>query len=312
MIYINEVFPIHEGYFPFEMPDWQPQIDYNNAVVIALSLLGVILFPFIYALGYNLRGHVKLFDWTCFGLGITLILLEIYKQITYAKIFGYMGTLDYYWKILPLQLCSIHMFILPLIPFLKGRTKQSSLIFCAVYGFIGGIAILGFKAGLKQVLWGFQMEDGTCFGDWGMLVHTLLRHGILINMGAFIFGYLRLGDFKFTRLIELAVESWTVCVFWACVAQGFNIFIPLFLGVNNPWVANMNLWNFTIMYSHGFPVIGPLFNIKPLWLFGSIGTAIYVVCLLLANIVVQSGLWLFIRIMHRFQGVAIYTRDTNL
>jgi hypothetical protein len=313
---MNFVWAVDKGFFPFVFPEGIQQLDVNNIVVVSLVTLSFVAFPFIYTLFYNLRGRQRPFNITIFTLGIVLILLEIFKQITYAKIYGTIGTLNYMWSILPLQLCSVHMFLCPLIPFLKGKVKQSVMVFVGLYAFIGGIAVLGFQAGLKIVLWGFFMEDGTVFGDWGMVVHTLLWHGILINLGAIIFGYLRLGDYSFSQIKITTLDSWLLCMLFLLIAQGVNLLIPLF--VPGPYSKTINMWNISLFQRSSMPVFGKLWDLllipmgdtglsfRPL---GIVGTAIYAVLLYLGNFVVQTGIKLISKTVHKFQHVAVYTND---
>src|SRR5574344_414347 len=313
---MNLVWVVHKVFFPFEFPEGVQQLDVNNIVVVSLVTLSFLAFPLIYTLFYNLRGKQKIFDITIFSLGILLILLEIFKQITYAKIYGTLGTFNYMWGILPLQLCSLHMFLCPLVPFLKGKVKQSILIFIGLYAFIGGIAVLGFQAGLKVVLWGFFMEDGTVFGDWGMVVHTLLWHGILINLGAIIFGYLRLGDYSFSQIKMTTLDSWLICMLFLLIAQGVNVLIPLL--ISGPYSKNINMWNISFLQSSSMPVFGKLWDLWKIPIgdtglafrpFGILGTAIYAVLLYLGNLVVQTAIKLISKLVHKFQHVAVYTND---
>ena len=132
------------------------------------------------------------------------------------------------WGILPLQLCSLHMFLCPLVPFLKEKLNIYSYFYWFIC-FYGGNSCFRVQAGLKVVLWGFFMEDGTVFVYCLMVVHTLLWHGILINLGAIIFGYLRLGDYSFSQIKMTTLDSWLICMLFLLIAQGVNVLIPLLI-----------------------------------------------------------------------------------
>jgi VanZ family protein len=306
------MYAINEGYFPFELPAGQTRVALNETIVISLVFLAFILLPFTYSLSFKLRKRERLFNVIIFFIGITLILLEIFKQMTYAKIYDYQKFGDYLRKIFPFQLCSLHMYLCPLAPFTKGKFRQTLLIFIGVYAFIGGIAVLGFSAGLNSVLWGFEREDGTRFGDYGMVVHTLLWHGILIQLGAFIFGFFHLGDAPYRKVVRLIFSSWGMCVFFGIIAEALNLFVPLAYGVDNKWVVGMNMWNVSRYYPVSMPVIGLFFDMDPWWLGGIIGFSAYMIVLLLGDFVVQTGLYYLIKTIRKYSNVVLYTRDTPL
>ena len=305
------------GYFPFSMPQGQYRLDVNNVLVVSLVLFAFILMPFTYYIAFKLRKREKIFNIVMISIGIVLIGLEIYKQITYAKIYGYIGKPEYYWKVFPFQLCSVFMYLCPIIPLLKGKLKQAVMIFVGVYAFIGGVCVLGFDAGLNSVLWGFEMQDGTWFGDWGMVVHTLLWHAILINLGSFVFGYFRLGDIPYRGVIKLVISSWVICLCLGVVAEILNTAVPLIYGLDNPQVVGMNMRNVSLFYPVAMPILNVIFELGPSVggyhiLGGLLGFSCFMVVLFLGNLLVQTCLYFGIKLARRYRNVVLYTRDVDI
>lgn len=311
--------PVDYGFFPFELPEGQTAIEINNFVILGCVFLAFVLMPFTYCLGYNLRKKQKTFNIVTASIGIFLILFEIYKQITYAKIFGYLGKAQYLWRIIPLQICSLHMYILPICPFIKNeKVKNSLLCFSGIYSFIGGVAVIGTSAGLHSVLFGWQMANGTTFGDWGMVAHTIIWHAILINLGTFICGYFRLGDVRsYSKIFKLTGYSYIPLLIFGIIAEFVNIFVPLIYGLDNPQVQGLNLWNVTPYYGANLPFISFIADLGPTIggyhvLGGILLFFVYLILLYLANLVVLSILYFIFKFRNRVQKVVVSTSDIDI
>jgi len=306
--------PIDTGFFPFYYESEEiHRLSASSLPVLTIMTIGFIIFPFIYYLFYKNRKNQKLYDRTMFGIGIFLLLFEGFKQLTYAKMFHYLPGQEnfghYYLNVLPLQLCSMHMFLCPLIPFLKGRAKQDVSMFIGLYAFIGGIAVL--LGGLDLVLGGFQNQDGIWFGDWGLVVHTLVWHVILMNLGAIVFGYYHLGSLKVKESIRLIRVPWIICMVFMVVSQFLNVLLPYCLNFNK-WVEGFNLWNFSWIYGFNLPVLKEFCRTDPAWIGGIIGTILYGGLLYLGALVVLLVIITFKNIMMRFKGVNQIVKDVKI
>lgn len=306
--------PVDTGFFPFEYLNEEiHKLSASDGPVFLMILFGFILFPFVYRLGYKLRYKRKTFEYILFGIGIFLFLFEIFKQITYAKMYHYLPSQEnfghYYWKILPLQLCSMHIYLAPLIPFIKNnKIKQDITLFIGLYAFIGGIAVL--VGGLDLVLGGFQLSDGRWFGDWGLVVHTIVWHVILMNLGALVFGYYRIGDLKPHHIKTIVIRPWLICFAMLLVVQVLNVIIPKLLNYNE-WVEGFNLWNVGWTYGFQLPILSKVFVTEPIWIGGVISTFIYGFALLLGAYLVLFVIIFIRNLSSKLNKVVVYTKDTT-
>ncbi len=308
MVLIN---PIDYGFFPFFYENEEiHRLSISSLPVFMIILVGFLFFPFIYYLAYKNRRKEKFFDWTMFSIGIFLIVFEIMKQITYAKMFGYLiGGVNegkYWWNILPLQLCSMHIYLCPLIPFLKGKHKQNVAMFIGLYAFIGGITVL--LGGLGFVLGGFQLENGQWFGDWFLVIHTLVWHIILIDLGALVFGYYHLDCLKLRDLFKIIRVPWIICISLMIFSQALNIILPYILNYD-PWVMSLNLWNFSWITGFNLPILKEFCRTSPAWIGGVIGTILYGVALYISAVILLLVIIGGKHIIAKFKGVNYYTKD---
>ncbi|MDR1183967.1 MAG: YwaF family protein, partial [Coriobacteriales bacterium] len=123
-------------------------------------------------LAYLLRGmserrHAVLLT----SLGILLIISEVYKQLFWRYAIGYT---EYPWIILPFHLCSMPLYILPIVAWLpKGRVRE------ALYAFLASFCLAG---GLISVL----VDGGLLRDYWAMTVHSLTWHVLLVFVGLYL------------------------------------------------------------------------------------------------------------------------------
>lgn len=303
--------PINPGFLPFTFPsDEVHRLASSNLLVIVLLIIGFLFMPFVYYLGLRLRKREKIFDRLMFGIGATLCILEILKQITYAKMYDYLpggsNVGHYYWPVFPFQLCSLHMFFCLLIPFFKGRVKQNFNLFIGLYAFIGGFAVL--IGGLGMVLAGFELQSGEWVGDWFLAFHTLIWHVILMNLGALVFGYYRLASLNFRYITKVIKYPWIMCTVFLLIAQFLNVFVPLLSG-NDVWVENFNMWNISRIYSYNLPFIKLFLTTDPAWIGGVIGTVVYALMLYAGAYVVIAFMIGIKYIIDKISRINIYTQD---
>ncbi|MCL2814678.1 MAG: YwaF family protein [Oscillospiraceae bacterium] len=106
-----------------------------------------------------------------FVIGICLFVSEIYKQLFWYYAIGYD---EYPWIRLPFHLCSVPMYLLPVLPFLKnGKVKTALYDFLGTYCFAGGLISVVADGGLLREY-------------WMMTVHCLTWHLILVFVGLYL------------------------------------------------------------------------------------------------------------------------------
>ena len=113
------------------------------------------------------RGEKRMF----FIIGICLFVSEIYKQLFWYYAIGYD---EYPWIRLPFHLCSVPMYLLIVLPFLKnGKVKTALYDFLGTYCFAGGLISVVVDGGLLREY-------------WTMTVHCLTWHLILVFVGLYL------------------------------------------------------------------------------------------------------------------------------
>jgi hypothetical protein len=115
-------------------------------------------------------------DYTIFKAGVLLLTIEIYKQIVTLHAFT-----NYNWEGFPYQFCSVPIYVLLLLPFIKeGKVKD------ALYYFLG---IFALSAGL-----GVMFVIGNVYSDSvAMCVHTMIWHGTMVIIGIYAVVYKNMG-----------------------------------------------------------------------------------------------------------------------
>jgi len=105
------------------------------------------------------------------GMGIFLILTEVYKQLFY---YYYIGNQAYQWWIFPFQLCSIPMYLCVIAPWVKSRKIQQALYdFMLVYNLLG-------------VLMAFIEPSGIIHEYLTLTLHAFIWHMTLIFIGFYL------------------------------------------------------------------------------------------------------------------------------
>lgn len=178
--------------------------------------------------------------------GIFLILSEIYKQLFYYYVVGH-G--NYQWWIFPFQMCSVPMYMLVVVPFLKeGKVKRSLYSFMATYNMFGGMASL-------------IEPSGLCHEYWTLTLHAFIWHIMLVFIGL----YLTISNRANNNLKDFvyALVSFGACAGLAEILniifkkQGINMFyispfqtspIIVFTQINQKygWLVNCILYLFAL------------------------------------------------------------------
>ena len=115
----------------------------------------------------SVRGEKIMF----FTIGICLFISEIYKQLFWYYAIGYD---EYPWIRLPFHLCSIPMYLLPVLPFINsGKVKTALYNFLGTYCFAGGFISVIADGGLLREY-------------WAMTIHCLNWHLTLIFIGLYL------------------------------------------------------------------------------------------------------------------------------
>ncbi len=110
---------------------------------------------------------VRLWNRFFFVTGMILLGSEAGKQLllTFS-----VGKGHYLWWYFPFQLCSIPMYLLPLLPFLKGEKRRCVLAFLSTFTLLGAMAV-------------FLDTSGMHYALSILTVHSYLWHVVLILSG---------------------------------------------------------------------------------------------------------------------------------
>ena len=99
-----------------------------------------------------------------FGIGVFMVLGEIWKQyFSYIYVCGRQISLWYF----PWQLCSISMYLGVLLPLIKGRARETCLIFLGTYSLLAALMALAVPADMLRI----QILLAS---------HGFLYHGLMI------------------------------------------------------------------------------------------------------------------------------------
>lgn len=105
------------------------------------------------------------------GVGIFLIVCEVYKQLFY---YYYIGERSYQWWIFPFQLCSVPMYLCVIAPLLKpGKVQQGMYHFMMTFNLLGGFM-------------GLVEPSGLSHEYWTLTLHAFIWHTMLIFIGVYL------------------------------------------------------------------------------------------------------------------------------
>lgn len=163
-----------------------------HILFFVLSIAAAILLCVLYKKGYirNVRRVVLI-------VAITVILLEIYKQINYSFSYSDGVSFKYQWYIFPWQFCSTPMYIGLLAGLTKGKFHDAMCCFLATFAVFAGAAVM------------FYPGD-VFISTIGINIQTMVCHGSMITVGIFLY-YTNHVKAEFKTLLK-AVPVFSVCV----------------------------------------------------------------------------------------------------
>lgn len=139
------------------------------------------------------------------GIGIFLLITEVYKQLFY---FYYIGNETYQWWIFPFQLCSVPMYLCILAPLLKpGKVRTGMYNFMMIYNLLGG-----FMA--------FVEPSGLSHPYWTLTLHAFVWHMLLVFVGLYL-------AFSHRAGYTMRDYCWATATFLALcfIAFGINVLL---------------------------------------------------------------------------------------
>ena len=150
------------------------------------------------------------------GVGVFLMLTEVYKQLFYYYV---VGNHSYEWWIFPFQLCSVPMYLCVIAPLIKkGRLQSGMYHFMSTYNLLGGLMALIEPSGLLH-------EYLT------LTLHAFIWHVLLIFIGFYLIATGRyaktLADFRnatYTFLSLCVVAFCINLIFWQASEGTINMF----------------------------------------------------------------------------------------
>jgi hypothetical protein len=140
---------------------------------------------------------------TVLAVAVTVVILEIYKQINFSFSYENGITFDYQWYAFPFQFCSTPMYVGLLAGLTKkGKIHQAACAYLATYAVFAGICVM--------------LYPSTVFVETiGINIQTMVCHGSMIVIGIYLLhsGHVRT-DYKTLRK---AAVVFVACVGIACV-----------------------------------------------------------------------------------------------
>lgn len=172
---------------------------------------------------------------------IILLVFEIYKQIVYSFNFdGQNVSWVYHLHIVPLQLCSSILYMLPFVVFLKdGKIKDSFISFVASFSLFGGIAVM------------FYPND-VFIETIGVNIQTMVHHGLQVVMGVFFIVYYR----KKLNL-KFFLKGLPVFAVYVCMAMLANCVLPI---ITN---SEINMMYISPYINNSLPIVKDIYAQVP-------------------------------------------------
>lgn len=134
-----------------------------------LSIAVAILLCFLYK-----KGYIRNVSRVVLIVAITVIALEIYKQINYSFSYSDGVSFRYQWYIFPWQFCSTPMYIGLLAGLTKGKFHDYMCCFLATFAVFAGAAVM------------FYPGD-VFISTIGINIQTMVCHGSMITVGIFLY-----------------------------------------------------------------------------------------------------------------------------
>ena len=174
-----------------------------------------------------------------FSIGIFLVVCEVLKQFFYYYV---IGNGSYQWWIFPFQLCSVPMYLLLFVPFIKNKKVQGWFYnFLATYNLVGGFVSMIEQSGLSHPYWFLTM-------------HAYIWHLMLVFIGFYLVGSKRAcKSFKdlipaiivfvclcgVAQIINIIFREHHLAMFYISPFQPTPLFIFNSIEAKIGWVGNM-------------------------------------------------------------------------
>ena len=239
-------------------PKPKPYGVYHLSVLVLAAVLTLFLCAFFRDAAERTMRRIVTWVW------ILLVVLELYKQlVSCAYISGEEVTLAYAWGAFPFQLCSMPLYVLPLVAFLPdGALRRALMAFSSTFALFGGLVVL--------------INPSTVFcGSLGMNIQTMAHHVLQMSVGVYIGVFARydLGWRQFWHGTGVFLVLLSVAVYLNEVVHGyllhigstthFNMFFvspyyPGPIGFINEWHGNMPPMLFVLLYAVGLTLAAAL------------------------------------------------------
>lgn len=186
-----------------------------------------------------------------FGVWITLVCLEIYKQLVFSmNVENGVATWSYQWYAFPFQFCSTPLYALPFIVFLKdGWLRRSFIAFFTGFSLFAGIAVM--------------LYPNDVFIDMvGINFQTMIHHGSQVAVGMFLVAYNR----KNLKL-KYFLGSLAIFACFAAVAMLLNEGVHSMIVKNVIENAEFNMFYISPHYRCSLPILSMIYDKAPYALF---------------------------------------------
>lgn len=232
---------------------------YGAFHIVSLVLIAILTF-FACRYGKN-SSHDKVCNvllWTA----ITVIVLEIYKQINYTfRVEDGSLVIDYQWYAFPFQFCSTPMYIGLLAGFFrKGKFHDALCSYLATFALFAGLAVMVYPGDIYVDTIGINLQTTVCHGS--MIVtaaylfatgHVKLEHKTILRALPVFAVAITIAVLlnELAVIIGIAPEE-TVNMFY--VSRHFDSTLPVYSLVHNAVPFPLNL----VIYICGFSLIAYL------------------------------------------------------
>ena len=151
---------------------------------------------------------------------IAMVVLEIYKQIVFSTTITDTGIeWDYQWYIFPFQFCSMSIYVLPFLLFVKNKKINNAVItFISTFSLFAGMSVMIFPSTVYV-------------STIGINIQTMVHHGLQVVLGIYFIVYNRKNikwkDFLGGSLIYLITVLIAMLLNWLVpfiTDETFNMF----------------------------------------------------------------------------------------
>lgn len=186
----------------------------------------------------------------CLISWVTIVLLEIYKQLVFSMdVQDGIAVWDYQWYAFPFQFCSSPLYALPFVIFLKdGLIRRSFITFFTGFSLFAGLAVMLYP-------------NDVFVSMIGINIQTMIHHGTQVAIGIFLAAHNRKG----MKLCNL-VGSFAVFACFAAVALILNEAVHAFFlekGIDE----SFNMFYISRHHDCILPVLSDIYKKVPYFVF---------------------------------------------